>query len=150
MKNIATFLLICLSMLTLSCSSTKNASVDKNDLDNELTEMINPQEQYNLLLHIRRWNSKHPEKQLRVGFSDIEHDYKTTIKNIIIPYFNKIEVDTSTDIDNLTDIDLGKLLPDYRKKLEIAKEKNLIDPLPVGPVTKKTPCGAETTCMIWR
>jgi hypothetical protein len=110
--------------------SIENDKEAQDFFDNELTEMISPQEQYNLLLHIRRWNSKHPEKQLKVGFSDIEHDYKTTIKNIIIPYFNKIQVDTTTDIDNLTDIDLGELLPEYRKKLEFAKERKLIGAYP--------------------
>jgi hypothetical protein len=110
--------------------SIKNDKEAQEFFDKELAEMINPQEQYNLLIHIRRWNSRYPDKQLKVGFSDIEHDYKTTIKNIVIPYFNKIQVDTITDVDNLIDIDLGVLLPEYREKLEIATKRKLVGDYP--------------------
>ncbi|MCK4663307.1 MAG: hypothetical protein KAT68_10605 [Bacteroidales bacterium] len=96
----------------------------------EIHEMIQSEETYDFLQHIRRWNKNHPNKKLSIGFSDIEHDYKTTIKKIIIPYFDKIETDTTVDIENLTVIDLGTLLPEFKVKLKRAKEQNLIGNYP--------------------
>lgn len=39
-----------------------------------------------LLHHLRRWNRMHPDKKIRVGCSDIEHDYSLTFQQILRPY----------------------------------------------------------------
>ena len=42
---------------------------------------------FQLLQHVRRWNATHPEKRIRVGCYDIEHDARLTIEQVLRPYF---------------------------------------------------------------
>lgn len=46
---------------------------------------------YQLLQHLRRWNSQYPHKKIQVGCSDIEHDYPHTFQQILLPYFVRLE-----------------------------------------------------------
>lgn len=93
-------------------------------------DMITSYEEYKLLQHIRRWNKLNPNKKIQIGYSDIEHDYKTTIKNILIPYFKKIKSDLYIDVDNLSNSDLGELILKFRNLLKIAQQKDLIGDFP--------------------
>ena len=42
---------------------------------------------FQFLQHVRRWNAAHPEKRIRVGCYDIEHDACLTVHQILRPYF---------------------------------------------------------------
>jgi len=44
-------------------------------------------ESLELLEHIRRWNRVHPESRIHIGGYDIEHDIRSTIDKVLIPYF---------------------------------------------------------------
>jgi len=79
---------------------------------------------------VRKWNKNHPKKRLHIGFHDIEHDYKTTLKLIIVPYFQKIDSSFNLDVDTLTILNLEDLTNKLEVKLEIAKQKNLIGKFP--------------------
>ena len=92
--------------------------------------MVTTVDDYNLLQHIRQWNKIYPSKKIRVGFSDIEHDYKTTIKNVLLPYFKNIDKNIKIDVDNLSMKDLGDLLPGFFDLLEKAKKINLVGAYP--------------------
>lgn len=46
---------------------------------------------WSLFPAIRDWNKLHPEKTIKVGCSDLEHEYMSTIKNILVPYFKKVD-----------------------------------------------------------
>lgn len=96
----------------------------------ELNTMIHTKEDSVLLQHIRAWNLKYPDKTLKVGYSDIEHDYRTTIKKVIIPYFQKAEEDLKINVADVTVFDLGKLVKDLRNKLQKVKNKNVVGEYP--------------------
>lgn len=98
--------------------------------NNVINEMVHTQETQDLLKHIKRWNKKYPNKTVRIGFHDIEHDFKTTIRNIILPYFNKINNEITIDYELLTHHDLDTLIPQFRKILIQSKKQNLIGDYP--------------------
>lgn len=60
---------------------------------NYIFEFIKLEENLELYRNIRRWNKTHPDKQLTVAFSDIEHHPRETIARILIPYFKKFDPD---------------------------------------------------------
>ncbi|UOB18480.1 hypothetical protein [Abyssalbus ytuae] len=119
--------------------SIKNEQKAKQFFDDELSHMVTSQEDYNLFLYIRKWNTLHPEKPLKAGCSDLEHDYKTTIERIILPYLNMVEKDTDTHLENLMQRELGSLIAVYKKRLKKAAKKNLTGKYPfITPTYIKT------------
>ena len=93
-------------------------------------DMVTTEDDYNLLQHIRKWNKINSSKKITVGYSDIEHDYKTTIKNVLIPYFKNIDKNIKIDVGNLSTKDMGELLPWFYSLLEKAKKLNLVGDYP--------------------
>ncbi len=106
--------------LTLKDESEANEFLSK-----ELNNIIHNVESMNLLKHMRRWNMRYPEKALYVGYSDVEHDYRTTLKKLIIPYFQKLGFDQKLEVDDIINSDLKEILQLYRQQLALAKKKNL-------------------------
>jgi hypothetical protein len=96
----------------------------------ELYDMMSTKDDYYLVQLARKWNKLHPEKKVSIGFHDLEWHYKTTIKRIILPYFQTIDKNYSIDLVALNNIGLGKLIPELRKKCEQAKKVNLIGKYP--------------------
>jgi hypothetical protein len=92
--------------------------------------MITSEEELALLDHIRRWNKKYPEKNIFVGYSDIEHDFQTTIRNIILPYIRLIDPEFTINIDQLNSRDLGEITELFDTYLIQAEEENLIGEYP--------------------
>ncbi|HOW86381.1 MAG TPA: hypothetical protein P5119_10985 [Candidatus Aminicenantes bacterium] len=41
------------------------------------------------LEHIRRWNKSHPDRRIHVGTYDIEHQYAVTLRDVLLPYFER-------------------------------------------------------------
>ena len=111
----------------LNISDDENA---KHYFINVIYEMITSEEEYDLLNHIRRWNKLYPNKKISIGYSDIEHDFKTTIKNILLPYFIKIDKDLSIAIDDLEARDLGELIIAFDTLLTTARKSKLIGDYP--------------------
>lgn len=89
-------------------------------------EFIYSKEDSLFLEHIRRWNKIHPQKRLHIGFHDMEHDYKSTLRDIIIPYFQLIDSSFNIDLDTLTIIHLERLIVDLKNKLKVAKKRKLM------------------------
>ena len=100
--------------------------------DDELAEeyamdiygLIHNESEFTLIKHIRRWNINYPEKPLHIGYTDIEHDYKTTINKIIIPYFKKIDSSISQVKIN-DESDFGELLTRLDSLIIVARETDL-------------------------
>lgn len=55
--------------------------------------------------HIRRWNKTHSNKKIEVGFTDMEWDSKTTLDEILKPYFAKLPV-RKESLDSLFNLGL--------------------------------------------
>lgn len=98
--------------------------------DDVMCSLVSSVEEYDLFRHIRRWNMLNPSKKITVGFSDIEHNYWATIKNILLPYFRKIDRDLEIKTDSLSEQELGALLPKFFSLLQKAKEINLTGDYP--------------------
>ena len=92
----------------------------------ELHKMILTKEDSTLIQKIRNWNIKNPKRKLKVGYSDIEHDYRTTINTIIIPYFNSIGMNINMNVEDVTVSDLKEIIQDFRNKIEIAEKRKSI------------------------
>jgi len=93
-------------------------------------DMVPTQDALDLMRLIRKWNKEYPIKKITLGFSDIEHDYRTTIKNVILPYFKKINNEPEPETNNLSIKDLGGMLPHFFTLLDKAKKTNLIGGYP--------------------
>ncbi len=90
-----------------------------------LYNMVGSEDKRDLLHHLRVWNQTHPLKKIFIGFSDIEHDYATTLSQVIIPYFKSIDTQNYRDRKTQSLQEIAKLLPHFFKLLETAKEKGL-------------------------
>lgn len=94
---------------------------------NIIHDMINTQEGYELLEHIRRWNKHYPEKRIHIGTYDVEWDYKTTLNSILVPYFQKVDSSYELKIQNIKKIsEVNELLGDFEKLIETAKLKKIV------------------------
>jgi hypothetical protein len=96
----------------------------------KVNDMINTEEDHILLKHIRRWNKKYPTKKIAVGYSDIEHDYVTTMKKIIEPYFKKYNKDFSIDPKTFDRFGYSEQFINLKNLFAKAKKKNLIGDYP--------------------
>jgi hypothetical protein len=92
--------------------------------------MVGTEDEHNLLTLVRTWNKRNPTKKITLGFSDIEHDFQTTIKQILIPYFRSINDQPDSEMQASSFRKLGEQLPHYYALLEKAKEVNLIGEYP--------------------
>lgn len=81
---------------------------------------------YQLLEHIRQWNKKFRGKRIHLVAYDIEHDYQTTLRNIVLPYFRGIDSSFKIDIPSFITLDFDSLLPDLRLRIVRAKAVNHI------------------------
>jgi len=92
---------------------------------NDVYYLITDEAEYSLLQHIRRWNKTHPPKPIHIGYSDVEHDWRTTITKILVPYFKLI--DNKFSYNDLGEFENVKnLFPTLDSLIVIAKAKNLI------------------------
>lgn len=96
----------------------------------ELHKMILTKEDSTLIQKIRNWNIKNPKRKLKVGYSDIEHDYRTTINKIIVPYFNSIAIPININVEDVTVSDLGGIIDEFRNKLKIAEKDKRVGKYP--------------------
>lgn len=78
------------------------------------------------LEHLRKWNRENPLKRIHIGYSDIEHDFKATLRDIIIPYFQQVDTSFRADMDTMSLIHLGKLIPRLDGYLKTAEKKKLV------------------------
>jgi hypothetical protein len=95
-----------------------------------LHAMVINEDTRDLLDHLRAWNMAYPSKKIAVGFSDIEHDYRTTIKKILLPYFKKINRNLDIDTRDLSMKELGVLMPKLQALLAIAKRTAVVGDYP--------------------
>jgi hypothetical protein len=79
--------------------------------------LVTDVEEFGLLTDMRRWNKLHPAKRIHIGASDVEHDFKTTLRRVIVPYFRKADPGFAIDLDAFVVEDLESLVPALRKKL---------------------------------
>lgn len=93
-------------------------------------DLVNEEEGFIFLEHLRRWNHMFPEKRIHYGASDVEHDYTSTLRRVIVPYFKKADPAFDIDFDNFSFLDLEALIPDLQKRLKTAKAKNIIGEFP--------------------
>jgi hypothetical protein len=96
----------------------------------EMYEMLPTADTFNVVEYIRIWNKTHPDKFIHVGCHDIEHDFKTTIQKIIVPYFKKLDAAFTVDLEMINWRDLGPLLKDVEERLQKAKKENVIGEYP--------------------
>lgn len=78
------------------------------------------------LEHLRRWNRESIGKRIHIGYSDIEHDYKATLRDIVLPYFQQVDTSFRADMDTMSLLHLGKLIPRLDGYLKIAEKKKLV------------------------
>jgi hypothetical protein len=99
-------------------------------LDNELESMLDCEERIVFLRHIRQWNGYYPDKEITVGCSDIEHNYRNTLSRIVLPYLQQIDSSFELDPQRITAIELQDMLPEMRFILEHARENNTVGAYP--------------------
>lgn len=73
------------------------------------------------LVHIRRWNRTHPGREVHVGCSDIEHDLRTTLCEILLPYLTQADPSLGIDPENTFHLDLLDRMADMRAAADSAR-----------------------------
>ncbi len=92
--------------------------------ENELRKMIPTKEEYDLLLHIRRWNKINPDKSISVGYEDVEKtqdELSRTINQIIIPYFQRLDPGYNVNWERVLTGSFDSLIFEFKQSLEQAK-----------------------------
>jgi len=97
---------------------------------NVIYDLVGTEEMYKLLEHLRRWNRIHPDRRIHIGAHDVEHDYRSTLRRVIIPYFQLLDTSFNIDVEKITHLDLEELLHDLEERLEKAKAENLVGAYP--------------------
>jgi hypothetical protein len=97
---------------------------------NVIYDLVNEEEGYELLEHIRRWNKTHPDKKIHIGSTDVEHDYTGTLRRVIVPYFKLLDPSFDIDYDAFSRLDLEELFPKLKEQLKEAKAKNIVGEYP--------------------
>ena len=105
-------------------------SLAREYYDTVLSHLINTVELQTRVEHIRRWNQRNPEKPIHLGFSDIEHDYRTTISTILLPYLRQVEPDLEIDTENLIPMDLGDVVSELRRVSDSARQAGIVGVYP--------------------
>ncbi len=95
-----------------------------------LHPMVTDEDICGLLHHLRSWNKIHFNKKITIGFSDVEHDYLTTINKVVLPYLQKVDKMFSIDAQNFSLNDLGKVIPTLRRLHETARSQNIVGEYP--------------------
>lgn len=101
--------------------------------ENELRKMIPTEEEYDLLLHIRRWNKINPDKSISVGYEDVEKtqdELSRTINQIIIPYFQRLDPGYNVNWERVLTGSFDSLIFEFKQSLEQAKRNNIIGKYP--------------------
>ena len=73
------------------------------------------------LVHIRRWNRTHPGREIHVGCSDIEHDLRTTLDEILLPYLTQADPSLGIHPENTFHLDLLDRMADLRAAADSAR-----------------------------
>jgi hypothetical protein len=60
-----------------------------------IARFLHNEEIGDLLEEIRAWNRLHPDKRIRVGAHDVEHDYQTTVSDVLLPFFRAARIPCS-------------------------------------------------------
>ena len=111
----------------------KNDKEARDFYQGVMYDMVDEEEGYKRLEHLRRWIKIHPDKRIHVGGHDMEFDYRTTLRRIIISYFQLLDPSFNIDLEKITHPPSKRdwnLLGDLEARLKEAKEKNLIGPYP--------------------
>lgn len=87
--------------------------------------MVSTREMFELLEHIRRWNTGHPESFIHIGGYDIEHMPKITISEILLPYIQSMDPSFDLSLEMVENPeDIATLLGQLEPKLAEAARKN--------------------------
>ncbi len=78
----------------LNIAQDEDADAFARDIQDMLVDDTDRQ----LLRHLRRWNTMHPDRKIRVGCSDIEHHYRVTFRQILFPYFARVETAVAAEM----------------------------------------------------
>lgn len=103
----------------------------RNFYEGVMYQMVETREMYELLEHLRLWNRAHPESVIHIGAYDIEHKAKTTVREVLLPYFRSM--DPSFDLDHESVYgpeDIEALLEPLEKKLVEAQERDFTGEYP--------------------
>jgi hypothetical protein len=93
--------------------------------------MVYEEELYERLEHLRRWNRIHPDKRIHIAGHDLEFDYRTTLRSVIIPYFQSFSPSFNIEgIEESKPENGRRLLDGIDELLKEARSKNLIGPFP--------------------
>jgi hypothetical protein len=95
-----------------------------------LSDFVRTEEDRELLEHLRRWNISHPNKRIHFACHDIEHNSKSTISKIVIPYFQVLDPSFNIELENFSYQDLRNLIPELKRKLREAKKKMIVGRYP--------------------
>ncbi len=85
------------------------------------------QSDYNLLMQVYRWNRLHPEKPLRVAYSDIEHGCNS---DSLIKYLQKADPNYNPDMSNCNYQKFKSLYPELKERIAQTKAKGIVWPYP--------------------
>lgn len=98
-----------------------------------LIQIVNTNEEYDFLRHIRRWNIDHPDKPLSAGYYDIEKtgdELSVTLNQILIPYFQKLNPQFHPDWEVVLAGNFKELIQELRLNLKQAEKANHIGQYP--------------------
>ncbi|NJK86790.1 MAG: hypothetical protein HC906_13260 [Bacteroidales bacterium] len=76
---------------------------------------------------IREWNKNNPDKKIQIWCSDLEHDLRLTIRNILEPYLKKIEPEFNFDYNDSSIQYFASYCEPFILK---AKENNIVGEFP--------------------
>jgi len=98
----------------LTLSGRDSAMFYKKFID----KIVSTKQELLLINNLKHWNNKNPNKTVKIGYSDIEHKYKLTINDILIPILNKSSIDTAKF--EIKPVKHRKAIPDFITAVEKA------------------------------
>jgi len=107
----------------------KNGNDAKIFFKKELSTKLNTVEDSIFLEHIRNWNTKYPEKKIKLGCIDLEWSWDNVMENVLKPYFLKLNTVDKSEIEEIFELGLNQS-DDFFLKIEPlikkAEKQNLI------------------------
>jgi hypothetical protein len=95
-----------------------------------ISEMATYDETAELLYHLRRWNLRHPSKQIHIGCRDIDHDIRGTLDRVVLPFLRKLRPELNVDLERLCQADIETFLDEIHGMIPKAREMHLAGDLP--------------------
>lgn len=111
----------------------KNENYANSFFKKELSTKLNTVEDSIFIKHIRNWNIKYPEKNIKLGCIDLEWSWDEVMENVLMTYFLKLNNVDKSEIEEIFEIGLNQSDEFFAKiepLIKKAEEQSLVGEYP--------------------